>query len=67
MRVPVSDRLFRSPNSTTILQVMLSIWVESLTLMTSLLIYARGECVENCGVLEEKVIFDNSASDIKNR
>ena len=30
---------------------------ESKTLITSLPIYARGECVENCDVLEEKVIF----------
>ena len=48
---PVGDRLFRSPNSTTISQVMLSIGVESMTLITSLPICTRGECVENCDVL----------------
>ena len=56
VRVPVGDRLFCSPNS-TISQVMLSIGVESMTLRTSLQIYARRECVENCDVWEEKVIF----------
>ena len=57
--VPVGDRLFRSLNSTTISQVILSIEVKSITLITSVLIYDRGECVENCGVLDEKSYFDN--------
>ena len=32
-------------------------WPTATTLITSLPIYARGECIENCDVLEENVIF----------
>ena len=57
MRVPVGDKTIPQSEQHNNFASYAVDRTKSITLITSLPIFARGECVENCDVLEEKVIF----------